>query len=132
MGLELFSGSFHIWLYVLVCRYGVGKSIATLRNAALIAPIMFYLLLFFEMLVMYFFSDSLTNFTQELLEIAALLGVVSLFFGYLCIGIAFALFKIMQIKKGDRAGRGSNPRSLSDGNRSRATRIIDTAVIFPA
>lgn len=89
--------------YMVICIglwiWSGNKSIATLRNAALIAPIMFYLLLLFEMLVMYFFSDSLTNFTQEILEIAALLGVVSLFFGYLCVGIAFALFKILQIKK---------------------------------
>lgn len=75
------------------------KSIPALRNVALTSPILFYALLLFEIVLVYTITDSLTEFIQSLVEISALLGVVSLFFGYLCVGIAFVVFKILKIKK---------------------------------
>ncbi|MBN8582363.1 MAG: hypothetical protein J0L96_16980 [Anaerolineae bacterium] len=75
------------------------KSVATLRNAALTAPVVFYMILLLEALVVYVFSANLIESTQEVFEMSAILGIVSLLFGYLCVGIAFAVFKILQIKK---------------------------------
>lgn len=75
------------------------KSVSTLRNAALTTPVVFYILLLLEALVVYVFSANLIESTQEVFEMSAILGIVSLVYGYLCVGIAFAVFKILQIKK---------------------------------
>ena len=75
------------------------KSVSTLRNAALTAPVVFYMILLLEALVEYVFSANLIESIQEVFEMSAILGIVSLLFGYLCVGIAFAVFKILQIKK---------------------------------
>ena len=74
------------------------RTISNLRNAGLMSPFLFFLLLFAEAYWAYLSTGSLTETTQRLPELAATVGALSLVFGYLCVGIAFGVFKFLQAR----------------------------------
>ena len=75
------------------------RSTAELRNMALISPLLFFLLLSLEAAMVNLPAESIMEFTKNLLQQSLLLGVVSLVFGYLCVGIALGTFKFLQAKR---------------------------------
>jgi hypothetical protein len=74
------------------------RPITTLRNAALVSPLLFLVLMLIETVLVSLPADSVAEFIQELLGQAVMLGVFSLVFGYLCVGIALGLFKFLQAR----------------------------------
>jgi len=74
------------------------KKTSALRNAALLAPILFFCLMLLETTLVYATSQSLTEFLQGLPALAATLGGLSLVFGYLCVGIALGLYKFLRAR----------------------------------
>lgn len=75
------------------------RSTAELRNMALTSPLLFFILLSLEAALVNLPAESIMEFTKNLLEQSLLLGVVSLVFGYLCVGIALGIFKMLQAKE---------------------------------
>jgi hypothetical protein len=76
-----------------------GRSTATLLKAGLAAPLLLSVLLLVEVVLVSLPVDSLAELTDELVAQSALLGGFGLVFGYLCVGIALWVFKIMQARK---------------------------------
>ncbi len=74
------------------------RTITSLRNAALVSPLLFLVLILIEMVLISLPADSVGEFMQELLGQTLMLGVFSLVFGYLCVGIALGIFKFLQAK----------------------------------
>ena len=70
------------------------KSTAALYKLALIAPLLLFVLMLIEALLVSLPVDSLAELTRDLLGQSALLGGFSLVFGYLCVGIALGIFKV--------------------------------------
>jgi hypothetical protein len=79
--------------------WGRNKSTDTLRKMAFAAPILFFILMLIEVVLVSLPAESIAEFIKELLAQSAMLGVFSLVFGYLCVGIALGIFKFMQTKK---------------------------------
>jgi hypothetical protein len=75
------------------------KSITTLRNAALLSPILFSLLLLVEAVVVSLPADNMTGFVEDAVSYTAMLGAFGLVFGYACVGIALGIFKFLQTNK---------------------------------
>lgn len=76
-----------------------GKSVTTLRNAALLSPILFSLLLIIEAVLVSLPADSIIGFVENAVSYTAMLGAFGLVFGYACVGIALGIFKFLQTKK---------------------------------
>lgn len=74
------------------------RSSLALRNAALTAPSLFFLLILIEASWAYLSTDSISEVAKSLPEVATFLIVLSLVYGYLCVGIAFGIFKFLQAK----------------------------------
>ena len=75
-----------------------GKTTKALYKLALTAPILLFILMFVEVVVIYQPAKTMADLTAELPGQAAMLGGLSLFFGYLCVGIALGMFKLLQSK----------------------------------
>jgi hypothetical protein len=74
------------------------RSVSALRNAGLAAPIIFYILMLAEAGLVYILSGTVGNLGRDFPGMVLMLGVLSLIFGYLCVGIAFGLSKILQAR----------------------------------
>lgn len=72
------------------------KDVPALRKAGLTAPIIFYLLMLAETSVVYLASGSVGELKADFPGLAAMLAAFSLVFGYLCVSIAFGVFKLLQ------------------------------------
>lgn len=76
-----------------------GRSTAALLKAGLAAPLLLFVLLLVEVVLVSLPVDSLAELTGELVGQSALLGGFGLVFGYLCVGIALWVFRILQARK---------------------------------
>ena len=74
------------------------KSTAALYKLALLAPILLSTLMLIEVVIVSLPADSFTKLAKDLLGQSALVGVFSLVFGYLCVGIAMRLYKFLVSK----------------------------------
>ena len=74
------------------------KSMSALRNTALTAPILFFVLMSIEIIIVNLPVTTITEFLRAITEQSLAFGVFSLLYGYLCVGIAFGIFKFLQHK----------------------------------
>lgn len=75
------------------------KSTAALYKLALTAPLLLVVLMLIEVVLVSLPVDSVAELTKDLLGQTALMGGFSLAFGYLCVGIALGIFKLLQARK---------------------------------
>jgi hypothetical protein len=73
-----------------------GKSTAALYKPALAAPLLLFVLMLIEVVLISLPVNSVTELTEELLSQSAVLGGFSLVFGYLCVGIALGIYKFLK------------------------------------
>lgn len=78
--------------------WGGKKSIAALRNAALAAPVLFFVLMTIEIIIVNLPATTITEFLSAIAGQSLAFGVFSLLYGYVCVGIAFGIFKLLQHK----------------------------------
>jgi hypothetical protein len=79
--------------------FGAGTSPSSaLRNMALAAPIPFTLLMLAEGILVNLPAESFSIFIKEICDQSIVIGIFSLVFGYICVGIAFGIFKLLQGK----------------------------------
>jgi hypothetical protein len=74
------------------------QSMRALYKAALIAPLLFLVLMLIEVVLVSLPVESITELTKELLGQSAMLGGFSMVFGYLCVGVALGVFKLLKAK----------------------------------
>jgi hypothetical protein len=74
------------------------KSINSLRNTALAAPFLFFVLMSIEIIIVNLPATTITEFLSAIAEQSLAFGVFSLLYGYVCVGIAFGIFKLLQHK----------------------------------
>lgn len=74
------------------------KSTAALYKLALIAPLLFFVLMFIEATLISLPVESATELVKEMFEQVAIWGGLSLLFGYLCVGATLGIFKFLQAK----------------------------------
>lgn len=70
-----------------------------LWRAATLAPFFLFILTAIEAMIISLPADSATEFLEEAISQMVFLGVFSLLFGYLCVGIAAGVYKILQSRK---------------------------------
>lgn len=75
------------------------KSVKTLYRLALIAPLLLFALMFIEVAILYQPARGNAELTEALTNQAALLGGSSFIFGYLSVGIAAGVYKILEARK---------------------------------
>lgn len=75
------------------------KSKAMLHKKAMIAPPLLVILMLIETTLISLPTDSIEDFTGTMLGQTLLIGGFSLVFGYLCVGIALGVFKLLQARK---------------------------------
>ncbi len=78
--------------------WSINKPITSLRQAALLSPIFLSFLMIGEAGLIYLLTNDITEFVESAFSIFAFFGVLSLVFGYLCVGIAFGMHQLLQIK----------------------------------
>lgn len=74
------------------------KSTMSLSKSAMLAPILLAILISLEAVLVSLPSDSLSEFLAEAASQSALVGVFSLIFGYLCVGIAAGMYRFLRSK----------------------------------
>jgi hypothetical protein len=74
------------------------KSTSALRTMALAAPIPFTLLMLAEGVLVNLPAESFSIFIKEIFDQSIVIGIFSLVFGYICVGIALGTFKLLQGK----------------------------------
>lgn len=72
------------------------KTTMALYKLALTAPIFLFILMLFEVVVIYQPAKTTVELTADLPSQAVMLGGFSLFFGYLCVGVALGIFKFLK------------------------------------
>lgn len=75
------------------------KSVTGLFRAAMAAPVLMGVLMLLEGLLVNLPASDLAQLGRELPGQIALLGGLSLVFGYVCVGIAWGIFKILKTRK---------------------------------
>jgi hypothetical protein len=73
------------------------KPTALLRKAGLLSPILLFVLLLLEGMIIMIPMEDMTQF-MESLQYGALLGGMGLVYGYFCVGIVFGIYKLLQGK----------------------------------
>jgi uncharacterized membrane protein HdeD (DUF308 family) len=72
------------------------KSTKPLSKSALLAPILLAILVSLEAILVTLPADSVSEFMADATSQSALVGVFSLIFGYLCVGIAAGVYKFLR------------------------------------
>jgi hypothetical protein len=72
------------------------KSTKSLWRAAMLAPFFLFMLALIGTMIVSLPAESLTGFVQEAMAQAVLVGIFSLLFGYLCVGVAAGVYKILR------------------------------------
>jgi hypothetical protein len=75
------------------------KSVTALFRAGMASPVMFGVLMLLEGLLVNLPASDLAQLGRELPGQVALLGGLSLLFGYFCVGIALGIYKILKTRK---------------------------------
>jgi hypothetical protein len=87
------------------------KSTTALYKLAMLAPLLLFALMFIEVVLISLPARSVAELTKDLLGQSALVGGLSLVFGYLCVGVAWGVFKFLQAK---HLIAGEMPASVSE------------------
>lgn len=74
------------------------KSAKSLSKSAILAPILLAILISIEAILVTLPSDSVSEFVAAATSQSAVVGVFSLIFGYLCVGIAAGVYKILRAR----------------------------------
>lgn len=74
------------------------KSAKSLSKSAILAPILLAILISLEAILVTLPSGSVSEFMADATSQSALVGVFSLIFGYLCVGIAAGVYKILRAR----------------------------------
>lgn len=74
------------------------KSVKELLRAAIISPLLLGILMILEGVWANLPVDDFSQLASDIPDQILFLGGVSLFFGYLCVGIAFGIYRIMQAR----------------------------------
>lgn len=75
------------------------KSVAELFRAAMVSPFLLGILMIGEGLLVNLAGSDTAQLARELPAQAAMLGGLSLLFGYFCVGIAWGIYKILKARK---------------------------------
>lgn len=75
-----------------------GRSTKSLFRSAMLSPVLLAVLISLETILVSLPSDSFSEFLAEATSQSALVGVFSLVFGYLCVGIAAVLYRFLRSK----------------------------------
>ncbi len=75
------------------------KSVTALFRAGMASPVIFGVLMLLEGLLVNLPASDLAQLGRELPGQVALLGGLSLLFGYFCVGIALGIYKILKTRK---------------------------------
>jgi len=75
--------------------WGRNRSTMTLSRLALLAPILFFVFMLIEAVLISLPADSAMEFAKSTLQMLLLLGGFSLVFGYLCVGLAMGFYKFL-------------------------------------
>lgn len=75
------------------------KPVKSLFRAAMAAPVLMGVLMFMEGLLVNLPASDLAQLGRELPGQVALLGGLSLVFGYFCVGITLGIYKMLQARK---------------------------------
>jgi hypothetical protein len=74
------------------------KTISALFKAGIAAPMIFFVLMLLEAVLIIPLAESPGRFLHELVNQAVFLGILSLVYGYFCVGVALGVFKILQLR----------------------------------
>jgi len=74
------------------------RSISALYKLATRAPLLLFVLVLIETVFVFSPMESSTELIKNMIGISILLGVFSLVFGYLCVGIALGAYKLLRSK----------------------------------
>jgi hypothetical protein len=72
------------------------KTTSALFKAGVAAPLVFFILMLAEVILVSLPAESMAGFAEEMLNQSIFLGILSLVYGYLCVGVALGIFKILQ------------------------------------
>jgi len=75
------------------------KPLKSVRTLAMIAPFLFFILAFIEIVAILLPRETSVEPSEYLLNLTVQLGAFSLGFGYLCIGIALGIYKLLQTRR---------------------------------
>ncbi|NJC96739.1 MAG: hypothetical protein C3F07_12865 [Anaerolineales bacterium] len=75
-----------------------GRSAAILYKAGVVAPFLLVALMLVELLLVSLPADSFAELTRELVGQSVMLGGFSLIFGYLCVGVALGVLKLLRAR----------------------------------
>jgi len=74
------------------------KTVSALKKTGMISPFLLAFLMVVETGLLFFFADDFAEFVKNALAYSAFFGGLSLVFGYFCVGIAFGVFKTIQVQ----------------------------------
>jgi len=74
------------------------KSTTDLYKASIRSPFFLLILMVLEAVILSMGSGGISTTLKNILEESLLLGISSLVFGYICVGIAMGVYKILQFK----------------------------------
>lgn len=74
------------------------KTSSALFKAGIAAPMIFFVLMLLEAVLIIPLAESPGRFLHELVNQAVFLGILSLVYGYFCVGVALGVFKILQLR----------------------------------
>lgn len=93
-----------LW-FIPYCLLAVGmwiwsknRAVKALQSLALIAPLIMAVLIVIEAMLVSLLNSNLAQAAAAWPVQAAVIGGLTLVFGYLCVGVAFALFKLLQVR----------------------------------
>jgi len=78
--------------------WGRNKSTTVLSKLALFAPVLFFVFMLVEAVLVSLPADSAIELAKSAFQMLLLLGGFSLVFGYLCVGIGLGVYKFLQSK----------------------------------
>lgn len=79
-------------------RWSRNKSTKSLAASAGLAPIVLSGLISFEAALVTLPADGIAKFMEDAISQSALVGIFTLFFGYLCVGVAAGVYKILRLR----------------------------------
>jgi hypothetical protein len=74
------------------------KSTQAILKAGVLAPFFLVLLIVVEVIVFSFGTGGINEISNNIVSEALALGVFSLVFGYVCVGIVLGLYKLLQLR----------------------------------
>lgn len=88
----------YTFLAIVLWIWSRHKPLKVLSRAAMVSPFLLGILIIAQGMLVNLPVGGISQLARDLSEQIIFLGGLSLFFGYLCVGIAFGVFKILQAK----------------------------------